>query len=150
MTDDETRRTRENSLGWMIQRIAGALNREMTRQLEPLDLSLPQFAVMMTVLEHDGLPQSEIAALIHGPAYAVSRALDRLEDQGRIERRSHASSRRAVAVHVTDAGRALAGDLQRIVNEVNTALVTPLATDADRALLKTLLQQILPSSDRPG
>ena len=142
------RNIRENSIGWMIQRISGALNREMNARLAHLEMSLPQFAVMMTVLERDGLPQTEIAEITHAPAYAVSRALDRLEEQGRIERRAHASSRRAVAVHATSDGRALSSDLHMIVNEVNGALLEPLKSQQDRDTLKSLLRQILPAGDR--
>ena len=148
MTSNATREIRENSLGWMIQRISGALNREMTARLAACDMSLPQFAVMMTVLEHDGLPQSEIAEIIHAPAYAVSRAVDRLEEQGRIERRNHVTSRRAVAVHATAEAHALAPMLHEIVSEANQALLEPIPSPEDRDRLKALLKLILPIKDR--
>ena len=148
MTQSSTRQTRENSLGWMIQRIAGALNREMTARLGEHDMALIHFSVMMTVLERGGLPQTEIGGIIHAPDYTVSRAIDKLVKQGRVERCAHATSRRAVAVLATDKGRALAPTLHRIVAEINSTLVAPLPSEQDREALKTLLWQIMPQVDR--
>ncbi len=82
MCMNNAQKTREASLGWKIQRIAGALNRSMTSQLSAVNLGLDQFAVMMTVLEIDGLTQTEIGTRIGVQPHGISRAIDRLQDRG--------------------------------------------------------------------
>lgn len=139
----ETRRVRETSIGWRIQRIAGAINRRMRDELAPLGLDQRQFAVLMTALEHEGLTQAEIGARFEMPAYAISRALDQLEGHGLVERGAHPTSRRAVTVRVTEAGRNLAPRLFDVVRRVNADLVAGL-DDAQRRALGDILEQLAP------
>lgn len=144
---DDTRRTRQSSLGWMIQRITRALDEQMNARLAQMDMNVTTFAVMMTVLEQGPLNQSEIGARFGAPAYAISRALDTLERLGFVERRAHASSRRAHHIHATPAGEALAPRLHAIVREVNAELMAPLSS-AERAQFATLLERVLPGRDK--
>ena len=83
----QARRTRENSIGWMIQRLARQLDVAMGEQLAEHDLTLPQFAILMTVLEHEPLTQADIGRRFAMPAYTISRALDTLEASDLIVRR---------------------------------------------------------------
>ncbi len=147
-TRDKIRATRESSYGWAIQRIAGALDRQMTARLAELDLSLPSFAVLMTVLEHGPMMQTDIARRYGMPAYTISRALDALEGQGYVQRAAHASSRRAHSIDATAAGRALAPRLQGIVAEVNAELTVPLSA-AEQAQFGAILTKLLPDSGDP-
>ena len=145
---DDIRSTRETSYGWMIQRIAGALDRRMTARLADLDLTLPSFAVLMTVLEHGPMMQTDIARRYGMPAYAISRALDTLERLGHVARKAHAASRRAHSIQATAAGRALAPRLRGIVAEVNAELTAPLS-DAEQAQFGAILAKLLPDAGDP-
>ncbi len=139
---DQTRGTRESSLGWMIQRIARHLDSRMNERLAGLDLSLPTFAVMMIVLERGPMTQTEIGKRFGMPAYAISRALDALQEQGFVERRAHATSRRAHSIQATAAGKAIAPRLHAIVAEVNAELTSGLEqseSDAFGGLLRKIL-----------
>ncbi len=147
-TKDQIRETRETSIGWMIQRIAGALDRRMNARLAELDLTLPSFAVLMTVLEHGPMMQTDIARRYGMPAYTISRALDALERQHYVARAAHASSRRAHSIEATEAGLALAPRLRRIVREVNAELTAPLS-DTERAQFNAGLTKLLPEIDAP-
>ncbi|MCV6593148.1 MAG: MarR family winged helix-turn-helix transcriptional regulator [Silicimonas sp.] len=138
----QTKRTRTSSLGWMIQRIGGRLNRQMEARLGEHGLSVPQFAIMMTVLERDGLTQAEIGQSYGMPAYAISRAIDHLEDTGLLERRPHPTSRRAHTIHTTPAGQDLGPTLFGIVKDVNAELAAPLSAE-ERKTFAALLRKIL-------
>ncbi|WP_425037325.1 MarR family winged helix-turn-helix transcriptional regulator [Primorskyibacter sp. S187A] len=140
--EEDTHRTRTTSYGWMIQQIARRLNQSMEERLAPHGLNLQQFAVMMTVLEFDGLTQTEIGARFSMPPYAISRAIDHLEKAGFVARRQHPTSRRAFTVHATQGGSALAPSLHDIVNDVNAELTAPLTT-AQREQLGALLQKLI-------
>lgn len=134
----DAKHTRETSLGWHIQRIASAVNRRMEAVLDAHGLSLPQFAVLMTVLEHERLTQAEIGARFAMPAYAISRAIDHLEGIGLLRRTQHPTSRRAHLIEATEAGLALGPTLFGIVKEVNADLVTALSASETEHLAAIL------------
>ncbi|MBU2992423.1 MarR family transcriptional regulator [Octadecabacter sp. 1_MG-2023] len=138
-----TRHTRTNSFGWMFQRIAGQFMVEMKKQLAPFDLTIEQFAALMTVMEHDGVTQRQIGEHISMPAYAISRALDHLEKIGFVERVAHPTSRRAVHVVVTPRAKDIAPQIFGVVDRVNDELIGILddgQTDTLRLLLQSLLR----------
>lgn len=139
---EQTRQARENSLGWMIQRLAGQLNSDMGHRLAKLDLQLPQFAVMMMVLEHEPLSQAEIGKGFGMPAYAISRALDGLQDIGLVQRQPDPASRRAHVISTTAAGRAMAPKLHQIVAAVNDDLVRDF-DDQEQAQILWLLRRLV-------
>ncbi|MEL7014372.1 MAG: MarR family winged helix-turn-helix transcriptional regulator [Pseudomonadota bacterium] len=140
--EDDTKDVRSNSLGWMIQRIAQRLNDTMAEQLAPHDLTLQHFAVMMTVLEHAGLTQTEIGARFAMPPYAISRAIDHLVEKGFVERHPHPTSRRAHTIHATEAGQALSGTLFAIVRDVNAGFTAPLS-EPERESFRSILTRLM-------
>lgn len=140
--EKNTQNVRESSLGWMIQRIAGRLDKAMEQRLSVHDLTLQQFAVMMTALEHDGLTQTGIGGHFGMPAYAISRAIDHLEAKDLLDRKAHPTSRRSYTIHATDKGRELSSALFTIVGEVNEEFTSPLSA-GQRAEFKNLLEKLL-------
>ena len=140
--EQDTRRVRTTSLGWMIQRLSRRLERAMAERLAALGLSLPQFAVMMTVLETPGLTQAQIGDRFEMPAYSISRAIDQLEEAGLVERRPHPASRRAHTIYPTARGQALGADLFAVVGAVNDQLAAPLSA-RERDRFSRLLTKLL-------
>lgn len=139
--ETETKHVRTNSLGWMIQRISGRLDRVMAERLRAHDLTLQQFAVLMTVLEAGGLTQVDIGARFGMPAYTISRAIDQLESRGLLQRRAHPNSRRALTIHATQAAIELRHSLFEIVQETNAEVFEPLSAD-ESATFKALLSRL--------
>ncbi|MDJ0628592.1 MAG: MarR family winged helix-turn-helix transcriptional regulator [Rhodobacter sp.] len=139
---------RETSIGWMLQRITGALDEAMNTRLAALDMNLGTFAVMMTVLEHGPLTQAEIGKRFGMAPYAISRAVDTLEELGFVSRGAHAHSRRAHSITATVEGVAIAPKLHAVVRDVNAALAAPLSA-AERETLTALLRKVLPGRDAP-
>lgn len=133
---------RSQSMGWRFQRIARKLDDAMNARLAPHDLNIQQFAVLMSVIEKDGQTQSDIGAQFGMPAYAISRALDHLEQTGRVERRPHPTSRRALTIHASEPGKALFPSLVAIINEVNAELLAPLS-EVERKTLGDLLFRLI-------
>ncbi len=78
---------------------------EMGRTLKPTGLSIPQFDVLSTLTEQEGLSQSDLATRLYVTKGNVSGLIDRLVDTGLVERRSALGDRRSNAVFLTDAGR---------------------------------------------
>ena len=132
------RATRENSVGWMLKMISTSLDEQMYNELKPHGLNLSQFGIMMTLLENDGLTQSEIGKQIVMPGYNTTRNIDALEEAGLVARHRHETSRRSHIVRLTARGRALGPALFAIVRDVNTRLLSGLSAQQTSSLKKLL------------
>lgn len=138
----EARTTREDSVGWVMQRLAKRLNDEMDKQLATLDLTVAQFAVMMTVLESGGMTQTEIGRRFGWPAYAITRVLNALEERGLLERRADPSSRRAFNIYASTDGEKLGPELFSIVQAVNGEFMGRLPQE-DRAEFRRMITLLM-------
>lgn len=85
------------------QRMASA----MTALLRAVGLSIPQFDLLSTLSEREGITQSELADRLYVTKGNVSGLVDRLVGAGLVERRSIAGDKRSYALHLTDEGRRL-------------------------------------------
>ena len=80
----------------------------MASELKALGLSIPQFDVVSTLTEREGLTQQELAERLYVTKGNVSGLVDRLVEAGLVERRASPGDRRSHALHLTRAGRRLA------------------------------------------
>lgn len=137
-----TRAIRHASPGWLIQRLSKRFERAMTEALAPHGLAHGQFALMMAVLEADGLTQTELGTIFAMPAWRISRHLDGLEAAGLITREADPASRRTHRIRATGVARTQAPEWRAAAEGVNDALLAPLAPE-DRARLVALLQRVV-------
>jgi MarR family transcriptional regulator, organic hydroperoxide resistance regulator len=86
------------------QRVFG----EMAQTLKPTGLSIPQFDVLSTLTEQQGLSQSDLAQRLYVTKGNVSGLIDRLVDAGYVERRSAPGDRRSNALFLTPDGETIA------------------------------------------
>lgn len=88
------------------------LNRRVTAAmggtLRAIGLSIPQFDVLSTLTEREGLTQQDLAARLYVTKGNVSGLVDRLVEAGLVERRTIPGDRRSHALHLTTAGADLA------------------------------------------
>lgn len=88
------------------------LNRRVTAavavELRAIGLSIPQFDVLSTLTEREGLTQQDLAARLYVTKGNVSGLIDRLVEAGLVERRAIPGDRRSYALHLTPAGTDLA------------------------------------------
>lgn len=80
----------------------------MTARLKQVGLSVPQFDLLSTLTEREGITQSELAERLYVTKGNVSGLVDRLVEAGMVERRPIANDRRSYALHLTAHGRDLA------------------------------------------
>lgn len=75
--------------------------------LDELDITYPQYLVMMVLWENDGLPVSHIGEKLYLDSGTLTPLLKRLEGKGFIERKRKKEDERVVEVFITEAGKAL-------------------------------------------
>ncbi len=88
------------------------LNRRATSAigllLKSLGLSIPQFDVLSTLTEQEGISQKELAERLYVTKGNVSGLIDRLVEAGLVERRAIPDDRRFYALFLTPQGKTLA------------------------------------------
>ena len=78
---------------------------EVGTRLKSIGLSIPQFDVLSTLTEQEGLSQRALADRLYVTKGNVSGLLDRLEQAGLVERRDTPGDRRSHGVYLTEKGR---------------------------------------------
>jgi DNA-binding MarR family transcriptional regulator len=91
-----------------VMRLHQRMLGQMTVRIRALCLSIPQFDLLSTLTEGEGISQSELAERLYVTKGNVSGLVDRLVQAGLVERRAIAGDRRSYAMHLTPEGRRLA------------------------------------------
>ena len=91
-----------------IIRLNRRASNAVAAELKILGLSIPQFDLLSTLTEREGLSQQELAERLYVTKGNVSGLLDRMVEAGLVERRSIPGDRRSNALYLTPKGRDLA------------------------------------------
>jgi DNA-binding MarR family transcriptional regulator len=94
--------------------------------LEPMGLTHPQYLVMLALWEHEPLRVTELSKLLQLDPGTLSPLLKRLEAAGYLRRERDKHDERALAVVLTEKGRALRDDAERIPPAIVERLGMPL------------------------
>lgn len=82
--------------------------------LEPMGLTHPQYLVMLALWQHEPLSVRELSRLLQLDPGTLSPLLKRLESSGLLVRGRDKHDERSLAVTLTEKGRALRKDAERI------------------------------------
>jgi DNA-binding MarR family transcriptional regulator len=94
-------------LCFAIQSAARAFERRYAALLAPLDLTYPQYLVMLALWERDGQTLRDLGAALHLDSGTLTPLLKRMEAAGHVSRARDPYDERLLRVRLTDAGRAL-------------------------------------------
>jgi DNA-binding MarR family transcriptional regulator len=97
-----------------------------------------QWIVLFRLREQEGLSQVDLADVLELQPISLVRLLDRLVEQGLVERRSDPRDRRANRLFLTGAGRQLADDLDSLRDAIATDVLQGVPTAALETSLKAL------------
>ena len=115
------------------------------KQAARFGITRAQWAVLAKVERTEGLKQSELAELMEMQPITLTRLIDRLCDNGWIERRSDDSDRRVNRLYLRKAAKPLLGKLAGLKAELTaTALDGISPSDAQRLLnqLETIKENV--------
>lgn len=82
--------------------------------LEPMGLTHPQYLVMLALWQHGPLAVKDLSRLLQLDPGTMSPLIKRLETAGLLRRDRDPRDERALAISLTDRGRALRTDAERI------------------------------------
>ena len=113
---------------------------EIGQTLRQIGLSIPQFDVLSTLTEREGISQTDLAARLYVTKGNISGLIDRLVEARLVERRNAPGDRRSNAVFLTPEGRKAAAEgirLQRTFVAETLGKLQP----AELAALDAILTQ---------
>ena len=117
-------------------------------------LTLPRARMLFALARKEGLNQRELAEELDIETPTIVRLLDGMEKQGFIERRVEISDRRAKQIHMTDIGRSVADEIQKLASDIREEVLGGLQPQEIAVALKvvskiaTNIQSIGRSGDR--
>src|SRR5205809_4821658 len=88
-----------------LRRAWYGLNQAFRRRIAHLGLTPDQFTIMRTLLENEGITQSELTELMSSDPNTVASLLERMARAGLVERRAHEKDRRANCLRLKARGK---------------------------------------------
>jgi DNA-binding MarR family transcriptional regulator len=110
--------------------------------LEPLDLTYPQYLVMLALWQQDQQQVKELGAALNLDSGTLSPLLKRLEKAGLIIRERQSDDERSVRIRLTEEGVALREQAERIPPHVGAAMNL---TEAELGRMRAAMDQLTAS-----
>jgi MarR family transcriptional regulator for hemolysin len=128
--------TREIAVNLMD--VARMLRTYADQRARQFGISRAQWVVLMRLDRSEGLKQSEFAEILDLTPISLTRLLDRLAENGLIERRADPNDRRANRLYLTPAARPLLEQLTKLGVDIMETVLDGLDSKADERLLRDL------------
>lgn len=125
-------------LGYVIVRVAAALEHAFTEVVAAEGLTVRQFGILSQLAGGDVLTAAEIARRIGVTAQGLGRQVDTLVTRGLLERGPHPGPGRPIDVRITGAGRDRFLRAARLARAEQQRTTGHLAPDEHRVLLEQL------------
>jgi DNA-binding MarR family transcriptional regulator len=129
----------DNQLCFALYSTGLAMNKVYRKLLRKLDLTYPQYLVMLVLWERDGVSVSDIGARLFLDSATLTPLLKRLEGAGLVARARSQADERQVVISLTEAGRALAKEAAAVQEGVMCAAACP---PGDLLVLKRQLEAL--------
>ncbi|RXZ78617.1 MarR family transcriptional regulator [Paenibacillaceae bacterium] len=94
----------EKYIGVNVQRAALKLNNYYQKVVNPFDITVDQWEILVVLWETEGITQKELAERLHKDQTNVARMLFKLEKKSFIYRVTHETDRRSLRVYLTPKG----------------------------------------------
>ncbi|CAN5252481.1 MarR family winged helix-turn-helix transcriptional regulator [soil metagenome] len=121
--------------------VARLMRRSFDERARGIGVTRPQWRVLSVLSRHEGINQGRLADMLEVEPITLCRMVDRLQDAGLIERRRHATDRRAWCLHLTDRALDLIGELRPLAEELLDSALDGISAD-DRGALERALDQM--------
>jgi MarR family transcriptional regulator, transcriptional regulator for hemolysin len=129
----------DRSFGFLVHDVARLFGRRFNqRALLFLGLTRAQCKVLGYIARNEGIHQAGLADLLEIKPMSLVRQIDRMEEDGWIERRPDPSDRRAHRLVLTEKARPILARILDLSNEVRTEAFAGLSAADGRSLIDLL------------
>lgn len=131
----------EALIGYNARRAHSAISTLFFERMAPYGLKQVEYSVLTLLSHNPGSTSRQLCATLDIlPPNFVS-LISGLDRRGLIERRPHPRDGRALGLHLTPAGLALARETEKVVIELETDAASALS-ERERSTLRALLQKL--------
>jgi len=123
-------------IAFTIMDVARLLKTYADQRARQFGISRAQWAVLVRIERTEGLKQSELAEMLDLQPISLTRLLDRLADNGLIERRADPNDRRANRLYLRPAARPLLEQLAELGKDMMEIVLDGLDDKANARLLR--------------
>jgi len=135
------------SAGFLANHMARLFAKGLAQRVEPLGLAPAQFMALLELWETEGITQQDLRLRLDVEQATMANTLKRMERDGLITRRAHATDKRARLVFLTDKAKGLRQAALAAAAEQNAQALAGLS-EAQRAQLIVLMQQVIERMQR--
>jgi DNA-binding MarR family transcriptional regulator len=132
----------QDSLGYLVNRAARLMARQLADMLRPAGVAIGQWAVLMFLWARDGMSQAELSKVVAIEPPTMVRTLDRMVRDGLVTRVPDPKDGRVTRIHLTARGRALRDELVPLAMQVNAINLGRLTATEGRTLRRLLVKVI--------
>ncbi len=108
------RKDEPKSMDFLLAQISRLHHYRVHELVEGLGLYRGQPQVLLALWDHEGLTHTELAARLQITPATITRMIQRMEKSGFVLRKPDEQDQRVSRVYLTDAGRAVRGELQSV------------------------------------
>lgn len=127
-------------IGFLVADLGRLLRRSFELRAGHLGLTQAQWRALALLARHEGINQATLAEMLEIQPITVTRLLDRMEQNGWIERRPDPADRRAVRLHLTPRAEPLLAELQAVGGEILELALAEIEPSQRLALVDSLEQ----------
>lgn len=128
----------ERDFGFLLNDVARLLRTFADQKARQFGMTRAQWAVLFRLERHEGLKQSELADMLDIQPITLTRLIDRLYENGLIERRGDPNDRRAKRLFLTPAARPVLEKFNVLTNDMMTDVLAGIDQPAVAQLVKHL------------
>ena len=129
------------ALHYLLMKTHNAIRKKISARAYELGFTTGQPRILECLMKQDGCEQKSIAASCDIEPATVGSVLNRMEQQGLVERRRHEGNRRSLFVYLTAKGHTAAADMQQVFSTFD-ALAASTLTPTEMQELEQLLQKV--------
>lgn len=111
-----------NYLCFSLRHCMKKIDRNLSERFEKYGISIPQSFILFCLLEENGITLKEIGNRTLIDSSSMTVLVDKLENEGLVERKLDSQDRRAIRVFITDSGKSIAKEVTDIAKDFNSKL----------------------------
>jgi MarR family transcriptional regulator, transcriptional regulator for hemolysin len=132
---------RMENFGFLMRDVSRLSAKRFEHNARELELTLPHCKVLAHLSRNQGISQARLAELTETDPMTLVRTLDRMQQDGWIERRPDPADRRAHCLFLCDAARPVVDRIWKIAEQTRSEMLAALSQD-EREHLMDLLERI--------